>query len=131
MLFFDAIPIRENRPPQRQAPLVPLLQDQPPRSSRLCGGLDLGQSLALLEAALLLQSHNLKSVEVGESTSSRRLEALLGPVGLGPLAVDLSLGPRLLDGTGSRTTGKVGDDDRREQAVGEGDRLSGDSELGV
>lgn len=55
----------------------------------LCRGLDLGQSLALLESLLLLEAHNLEALEVGQAAPPRNLVALLGPVRLLPLGVDL------------------------------------------
>lgn len=65
---------------------------------KLCGSLDLSKSLALLKAALLLETEDLEAVEVRQSLSSLDLVALLGPVALLPLRVDFGLGPSLLDG---------------------------------
>ena len=76
----------------------------------LCGGLDLGQSLALFESSLLLESHNLEAVEVGKTLPPLNLIALLGPVGLLPLGVDLGLLPQLSDDASSRAAVQILDD---------------------
>lgn len=68
-------------------------------TTHLCGGLDLGQSLALLESSLLLESHNLEAIEVGQVLPPGDLLTLLGPVALLPLGVDFVLLPKLPDGT--------------------------------
>jgi len=94
-------------------------------------GLDLGESLALLEPSLLLQAHDLEAVEIGEGLAALLLQRLLGPVALLPLRVDLSGLPRLLDGTGSRAAGELLDDEGCEKGSGEGDGSAGSRELGV
>lgn len=105
---------------------------QPKLSTRhLCGGLDLGQSLALLESSLLLESQNLEAVEVGQVLPPLDLLALLGPVALLPLGVDLVLLPKLLDGTVSGATDEAFNDELGEQALGQGNGLSGDSQSRV
>lgn len=97
----------------------------------LCGGLDLGDGLALLESSLLLEAQDLEAVEVGQSRSLGLLGLVLGPVGRLPLAVDLGLLPELLDSRRPGAPGQVGDHEVREQDVGEGDGLSGNSEGGI
>lgn len=98
----------------------------------LCGGLDdLGQSLALLEAALLLEAHDLEAVEVGESRPLRLHIPLLGPVGVLPLLVDLRLLPVLLDGGRPCGAGQAGENEVSQDDVGERHRLAGDGESGV
>lgn len=99
--------------------------------THLCGGLDLGQSLALLESSLLLESENLEAVEVGETLPPLNLIPLLGPVGLLPLGVDLGLLPGLSDGAGSGAAVEALDDKGREEDLAEGNGLSGNGELGL
>lgn len=101
------------------------------RSNQLCGGLDLGQSLALLESSLLLESHNLEAVEVGQVLPPLDLVALLGPVALLPLGIDLVLFPKLLDNTVTGSTEEALDDELRKQALGEGDGLTRNRQGGV
>ena len=102
------------------------------RASRdLCRGLDLGQLLALLEAALLLEAHDLEADKVGQVLPHLDLSPALVPVGLLPLLVDLGLGPGLLDGAGASATGERLDDEGRQEGVRKGQRLAGDGELGV
>lgn len=97
----------------------------------LCRGLDLGQSLALLESSLLLQAQNLETVEVGQRRALSLLLLSLGPVGLLPLLVDLSLLPELLDGRGPCAAGQVGQNEVGQDGVGERNGLAGDSQGGV
>lgn len=99
--------------------------------THLCGGLDLGQSLALLESSLLLESENLEAVEVGETLPPLNLIPLLGPVGLLPLGVDLGLLPGLSDGAASGAAVEALDDKGREEDLAEGNGLSGNGELGL
>ncbi len=110
-------------------PNAPPLKQQ--TGTILCRSPDLGQSLALLEPPLLLQPHNLEPVEVGERLAALLLELLLGPVALGPLGVNTSGLPRLLDGTRPRAAGELVDNDRREEGVGELDDAAGGGELVV
>lgn len=93
---------------------------------RLCAGLDLGQSLALLEAALLLQPQNLEAVKVGEGLPPLLLQALLVPVAGLPLGVNLSLLPGSLDGTGAGTAGN-GDNNSSQQNLGQSHGLPGNT----
>ncbi|KAI6775734.1 hypothetical protein HG530_002492 [Fusarium avenaceum] len=99
--------------------------------THLCGGLDLGQSLALLESSLLLESEDLEAVEVGESLPSLHLVPLLGPVGLLPLGVNLGLLPELSDNTSSGTAVQALNNERGEENLAEGNGLSGKSEAVV
>lgn len=99
--------------------------------SLLRSGLDLGESLALLEPSLLLEAHDLETVEVGEGLAALLLQRLLCPVALLPLCVDTSGLPGLLDGTGSGATGKLLDDEWCEKGLGEGDGTAGSRKLGV
>lgn len=99
-----------------------------PKGSDLCGGLDLSQSLALLESTLGLEAHNLEAVEVRQSLALGNLRALLGPVGLLPLGIDLALLPLLLQGGVARATDQTGDDEGGEEALVERKGLSGDNE---
>lgn len=46
----------------------------------LCGGLDLGQRLALLESSLLLETEDLEALEIRQSLPPLDLLTLLGPV---------------------------------------------------
>lgn len=103
----------------------------PDRTTQLCGGLDLGQSLALLESSLLLEAEDLEAVEVGQSPSALNLFALLGPVAALPLGVDLSLLPGLGKSGLSGASGQVLDNELREESLGEVQGLSGNLELGV
>lgn len=93
----------------------------------LGGSLDLGESLALLESALGLEAHDLEAVKVGEALALGELSALLGPVGLLPLGVNLGLLPLLLEGGVAGATDETGDDEGREEALVERDGLSGDN----
>jgi hypothetical protein len=101
----------------------------PRHSCTLSRGLDLDQGLALLEASLLLEAHDLEAVEVGQSPAALALLLALGPAALLPLCVDLGLLPELLHGTGTGSTGQLLDDERSQQGVGQGDSLSGNGEL--
>lgn len=103
----------------------------PALPTNLCRGLDLGQSLSLLESSLLLESQDLESVKVGESLPPGDLVSLLGPVGLLPLGVDLGLLPLLLDGAGSGAADETLNAQGGEEDLGEGDGLSLGGEVGV
>ncbi len=93
----------------------------------LCARLDLRQSLALLEAPLLLQPQDLEAVEVGEGLPPLLLQDLLVPVAGLPQAVDISLLPGSLDGTAPCAAGQLRDDDRGQEDVGQSDGLPGDT----
>ena len=100
-------------------------------ASDLCGSLDLGEGLALLESSLLLESHNLESVEVGQGLSSLRLLLSLGPVALLPLRVDTRLLPRSLDSSCSGSPRQIRNDEGCQQDVLQAYGLPGNDELGV
>lgn len=93
----------------------------------LCARLDLGQSLALLKAPLLLQPQDLEAVKVGESLPPVILQTLLVPVAGLPLAVHFCLLPGGLDGTVPRATGQIGNDNRSQKDISKGDCLPGDT----
>lgn len=103
----------------------------PALPTHLCGGLNLGQSLALLKSSLLLEAEDLEAVEVGKTLPPLNLIPLLGPVGLLPLGVDLGLLPQLSDDTGSGATDETLNAQGREKALGEGNGLSARGEVGV
>lgn len=97
----------------------------------LRGGLDLGQSLALLESALSLEAHDLEAVKVGQGLALGDLGTLLGPVGLLPLGVNLGLLPLLLQGGVTGATEETSDDEGRQEDFVEGNGLSRDNEAFV
>lgn len=97
----------------------------------LCRGLDLGQSLALFESSLLLEAEDLEALKVRQSLPPLDLLTLLGPVRLLPLGVDLGLLPLLLEGGLSCAAVETLNDEVREKGSGQGERLSGNHELGV
>jgi hypothetical protein len=103
----------------------------PERITQLCGGLDLGQSLSLLESSLLLEAQNLEAVEVSQCLSPLNLVALLGPVAALPLGINLSLLPGLGQGGLSGTSGQVLDNELGEKGLAEVQGLSGNLQLGV
>lgn len=80
---------------------------------------------------MLLQSHDLESVEVGERSSSLSLVLSLGPFALLPLGVNLRLLPCGLQGSRSDGTGQLLDRQVGQQDVGQRDSLSGNDQLGV
>jgi hypothetical protein len=98
-----------------------------PCSIPLCARLDLGQSLALLETALLLQPQDLEAVEVGEGLPPLVLDTLLVPVAGLPLAIDIGLLPSGLEGTAPCGTGQLGDNDRGQEDIGQGKGLPGNT----
>lgn len=101
------------------------------RRGCLCGGLDLGERLALCESSLLLEAEDLEAVEVGQSRPLGLPVLRLGPVGGLPLLVDLGLLPELLDGCRPRSAGEASDDHVGQKDVGEGNGLSGNSQGGI
>lgn len=117
-------------PGQKHRP-SPFLCTRTQARTRLCGCLDLGESLALLESSLLLESQDLESVEVGQSLSSLALLLSLGPVALLPLVVDRSLLPRGLEGSCSGSPRQLRDGEVSQQDIGETDSLPGNNQLGV
>lgn len=99
----------------------------PPSSSSL----NLCQSLADLEPLLLLQAHHSKAVEIGESLSFLGLVHFLGQRSLLPLGADLGLFPRNSYYAGSRSAGKILNNERSQETVGCGSQLPGNRKLGV
>lgn len=109
----------------------PIPRDSECRSTKLCRGLDLGQSLALLESLLLLESHNLEAVKVRQVLPPLHAVALLGPVALLPLGVNLGLLPQLLNSAVPGAAQEIFDDELRQQTLGQGNGLPGNGKLGV
>jgi hypothetical protein len=103
----------------------------PVKLNPLRRSLDLCQRFSDLETCLLSQSHDLEALEVGESTSSLLLGALLCPCALLPLCLDSSLLPCSLDGSSAGASWERLKDNRCEDELGESDRLTWDSGLGV
>ena len=74
---------------------------------------------------LLAEAQDLEALEVGQVLPSLDTVGLLGKVALGPLAVDLVLGPQLLDGASTGRTGELRDGEGSESGVGEGKNVTG------
>lgn len=74
---------------------------------------------------LLAETQDLEALEVGQVLPSLTTVGLLGEVGAGPLAIDLVLSPKLLDGAGTGSTGKLGDGEGSQGGVGEGKNVTG------
>lgn len=74
---------------------------------------------------LLAETQDLEALEVGQVLPSLTTVGLLGEVGVGPLAIDLVLSPKLLDGAGTGSTGKLGDGEGSQGGVGEGKNVTG------
>lgn len=79
----------------------------PNTSHPLRRSLDLGQRLSDLETCLLPQSHDLESLEIGQSPSPLLLDTLLSPGALLPLCLDTSLLPLRLDRASSCASGQL------------------------
>lgn len=88
--------------------------------------LSLGSELSHSQLSLFPQHHDLESLKVGQSTLSLSGSQLLGPVGRGPLAVNVSSSPLLGNGTGSRTSWQFLQDDGGQDNLGQSDGLSVD-----
>lgn len=80
---------------------------------------------------LLLESHNLEAIEVGQVLPPLSALGLLGVVALSPLAVDLVSLPELGDRAGASGTGHLGDDEGGQGGVGESEDMTGDDLLVV
>lgn len=80
---------------------------------------------------LLLESHNLEAIEVGQVLPPLSALGLLGVVALSPLAVDLVSLPELGDRAGASRTGQLGDDEGGQGGVGESEDMTGDDLLVV
>lgn len=76
---------------------------------------------------LLLQSHNLEALEVGQVLPPLNLGSLLGPAGLSPLAINVLLLPQLLNSASAGTAGGLGDDEGREGGVVKVQRVTRDN----
>lgn len=92
-----------------------------PRKSK---SLPIPESRAL-STYLLAEAQNLEALEVGQVLPALSAVGLLGEARLGPLAIDLVLGPQLLDGAGTGSTGKLGDNEVSESGVSEGQNVTG------
>jgi hypothetical protein len=88
--------------------------------------LGLGCSLPDFETPLLLENHNLESVEIGKRPSLVRSGDTLGERRLLPFLGDPLLLPELGDGTGAGTTGQRPEDDIGQAEMGERERLARD-----
>lgn len=74
---------------------------------------------------LLAEAQNLEALEVGEVLAAVGALGALSERALGPLAIDLVLGPELLDGASTGSTGKLGDGEVGEGGVREGEDVTG------
>lgn len=74
---------------------------------------------------LLAETQDLEALEVGQVLPALRAVGLLSKAGLGPLAIDLVLRPKLLHGAGTGSTGELGDGEGGEGGVGEGKNVTG------
>lgn len=75
---------------------------------------------------LLLQSHDLETLEVGQVLPLLTSLSPLDVRAVGPLLVDLVLLPQLLNGASTGGTGKLGDNERSEGGVRERENVTGD-----
>lgn len=78
---------------------------------------------------LLPQLHDLEPLEVVQLPPLLERSALLGPGALVELLLDLVLLPLLRNVADTGGTGQLGDDDRGERELGEGDFLTGNGGL--
>lgn len=78
---------------------------------------------------LLPEAEDLEALEVGQVLPALSALGLLGEVGLGPLAIDLLLLPKLLHGASTGSTGQTGDDKVSEGGVGERKDVAGNDLL--
>jgi len=74
---------------------------------------------------LLAEAQNLEALEVGEVLAALSTVGALSESALSPLAVNLVLSPELLNGTGTGSTGKLGDGEGGEGGVGESENVTG------
>lgn len=74
---------------------------------------------------LLAEAQNLEALEVGKVLAALGAVGALSEGALGPLAINLVLSPKLLHGTGTGSTGKLGDGEVSEGSVGEGENVTG------
>lgn len=78
-----------------------------------------------LSTYLLAEAQNLEALEVGQVPAALNAVGLLGEARLGPLAIDLVLSPQLLDGAGTGSTGKLGDNEVGESGVSQRQNVTG------
>lgn len=74
---------------------------------------------------LLAEAQNLEALKVGQVLAALGAVGALREGALGPLAIDLVLSPKLLHGTGTGSTGKLGDGEVSEGGVGERENVTG------
>jgi hypothetical protein len=79
----------------------------------------------LFSTYLLAEAQNLEALKVGQVLPALSAVGLLGEARLGPLAIDLVLSPQLLDGAGTGSTGKLGDNEVGESGVSERQNVTG------
>ena len=106
----NAVSLPESRPALNLPKIPP---------GRLCRSLDLRQRFALLEPPLLLEPQDLEPLKVRQGLPLVLLGALLGPIALLPLLVDLLLLPQLLDRAGPGAAGQTLKNEGRKEDVGE------------
>lgn len=78
---------------------------------------------------LLAEAENLEALEVGQVLAALRAVGALSEGALGPLAINLVLSPELLHGTGTGSTGELGNGEVSEGGVGERKNVTGNSLL--
>jgi hypothetical protein len=83
------------------------------------------QKSTSLSTYLLAEAQNLEALKVGQVLPALNAVGLLGEARLGPLAIDLVLSPQLLDGAGTGSTGKLGDNEVGESGVSERQNVTG------
>lgn len=81
--------------------------------------------IQVVSTYLLAEAQNLEALEVGQVLPALSAVGLLGEARLGPLAIDLVLSPQLLDGAGTGSTGKLGDNEVGESGVSERQNVTG------
>jgi len=74
---------------------------------------------------LLLENHDLESVKVSQFSPGVSGGNLLSPTGSTPLGINIGLLPVLLHNSRAGGTGDLGDKNRGQSDVGEGDGLAG------
>ena len=78
---------------------------------------------------LLAEAQNLEALEVGQVLAALGALRALSEGALGPLAINLVLSPKLLHGTGTGSTGELGNGEVSEGGVGERENVTGDDLL--
>lgn len=74
---------------------------------------------------LLAEAQNLEALEVGQVLAAVGALGTLSEGALGPLAINLVLSPKLLHGTGTGSTGELGNGEVSEGGVGERENVTG------